>query len=101
MTQSSNTQAKQCSLQQFLREITMNLKRGTQLKPCPFCGATPEAPKTTGGGDERNGYNFRVHIACGDCGTEVIRDSNKDKQGWCNDKGEAKAAAVAAWNRRA
>ena len=73
----------------------------TQLMPCPFCGAAPNDLKTTGGGDERNGYNFRVHIACSGCGAEIIRDSHQDKQGWCDDNGQAKAAAVAAWNRRA
>jgi Lar family restriction alleviation protein len=73
----------------------------TPLKPCPFCGAAPKQPRKTGGGDERNGYNFRVHIACSGCGAEIIRDSHQDKQGWCDDKGQAQAAAIAAWNRRA
>lgn len=72
-----------------------------QLKPCPFCGTAPSPPKTTGGSDERNGYNFRVHIACSGCGAEITRESHKNKQGWCDDNGQARAAAVAAWNRRA
>ena len=71
------------------------------LKPCPFCGAAPREPSTLGGDDERSGYNFRVHIECSGCGAQIIRDSYKNKEGWVDDKGRAKAAAIEAWNRRA
>jgi len=72
----------------------------TDLKTCPFCGAKPHPLKKTGGGDERNGYNFRVHVAFSGCGAEIVRDSHKDPRGWCDDKGQAEREAVEAWNRR-
>ena len=72
-----------------------------QLKTCPFCGAAPNGPRKSSGGDERNGYNFRVHIACSGCGAELTRYSHQNKQGWCDDSGQAEAAVIEAWNRRA
>lgn len=70
-----------------------------KIKPCPFCGRQPSGPKNTGGDDERCGYNLTVSIVC-KCGASIRRPSNKDKNGWCNDKGEAKAAVIEAWNTR-
>lgn len=71
------------------------------LMPCPFCGGTPRQPEKSGGGDERNGYNFTVAIKCQDCGASVIRKSRENNGGWCTDTGQAKSEAIAAWNRRA
>ena len=88
-------------LNNWLGPVWPERKMDTKLMPCPFCGSTPNEPNKTGGGDERNGYNFRVHIACRECGAEISRASHRDKQGWCDDNGQAKAAAIAAWNRRA
>ena len=69
------------------------------LLPCPFCGAQPNEPVTSGGSDERCGYNFTVSIEC-KCGVVMLQNSRSDKNGWCNDKGEAKAAVIKAWNNR-
>lgn len=70
-----------------------------ELKPCPFCGAFPNAPFKHGDSDERNGYNFYMVIACR-CGIAIKRPSHEDKNGWCDDTGQALAAVVAAWNHR-
>lgn len=72
----------------------------TNLKPCPFCGALPAAPRRSGGGDERNGYNFSVSISCPKCRVRISRGSHEGKGGWCDDKGEAEAAVIEAWNNR-
>lgn len=69
------------------------------LKSCPFCGSEPSGPRSSGGSDERCGYNFVVSIGCA-CGVSISRPSNKDKNGWCNDKGEAKQKVINAWNQR-
>ena len=69
------------------------------LKPCPFCGETPNEPYKDGGGDERIGYNFSVTIAC-KCGVSVSADSHQGNGGWCDDSGQALENAVKAWNKR-
>lgn len=70
------------------------------LNPCPFCGAQPKNPEREGGGDERNGYNFVVVIRC-QCGVSMQRHSHRNKQGWCDDSGQAESEVIKAWNRRA
>jgi len=72
----------------------------TSLKPCPFCGAQPPEPRREGGGDEQSGYGFRVTVSCPQCCAHITRNSHRDKIGWCDDKGEAEAAVIEAWNRR-
>jgi len=72
-----------------------------ELLPCAHCGAAPVGPKQSSGGDERCGYNFTVSIECPSCGSKMTKASHQDNGGWCNDKGEAKADAIASWNRRA
>lgn len=68
--------------------------------PCPCCGGKPQGPDRFGGGDERSGYNFHMRIICAACGLQVQRKSKHDKAGWESDKGEARAAVLAAWNAR-
>lgn len=70
------------------------------LKPCPFCGGKANPSKQSGGSDERWGYNFTVAIECADCGTSIVRKSHQGSGGWCDDKGEARAEVIAAWNTR-
>ena len=70
------------------------------LMKCPFCGAIPDSPQREGGRDERDGYNFKMTIRCR-CGATLSRSSSEDKQGWCNDTGQAEKAVVDAWNKRA
>lgn len=70
-----------------------------KLKPCPLCGLAPRGPSKSTDSSERNGYNFRMTIKC-ICGLEIARYSVHDKNGWCNDKGEAEAAVTKAWNQR-
>lgn len=72
-----------------------------ELKLCPCCDKPPGQPKKEGGSDERSGYNFTMKISCCTCGLSISRQSSADKNGWCNDKGEALASVVAAWNTRA
>ena len=71
-----------------------------QLKPCPFCGRKPTDPVKSSDSDERCGYNFKVSISC-KCGATISAGSKHDKQGWCDDKGEAMEAVIKAWNARA
>lgn len=72
-----------------------------ELLPCPFCGGSANGPEQSGGSDERSGYNFRMHIGCRNCGVVIVAESHKDKQGWCDDAGQAESEAIANWNRRA
>jgi len=69
------------------------------LKPCPFCGSPPHEPYRSSGSDERMGYNFSVSISC-KCGVSISKGSHHNKQGWCDDTGQAEAEVVEAWNRR-
>lgn len=69
------------------------------ILPCPFCGEQPIGPTQSDGSDERNGYNFAMSIVC-KCGASISRSSSSDKNGWCNDEGEAEAAVIKAWNSR-
>lgn len=70
------------------------------LKVCPLCGQKPNDPvKTTL--DERWGYNFTVAIVCPKCKLTLVRESARDENGWCCDKGQAISALVADWNQRA
>ena len=69
------------------------------LKPCPFCGQTPPLPEKVGGSNERNGYNFKMVITC-KCGITLVKDSSTDKQGWCNDTGQALKTLINTWNSR-
>lgn len=71
------------------------------LKPCPFCGGKPDGPKRGSESDERSGYNFKILIRCTSCGATIETNSHQGPGGWCDDKGEAKEAAIAAWNLRA
>lgn len=72
-----------------------------QVRPCPFCGSQPRAPRKEGGSDERYGYNFIVTIFCEDCGARMSRGSHRDKQGWCDDEGQGESEVIDAWNSRA
>ena len=73
--------------------------RTIEVKACPFCGEVPRLDRHVGGSDERNGYNFVAQISCS-CGAQISRESHQDGLGWCDDKGQALAAVVEAWNRR-
>lgn len=70
-----------------------------KLKPCPFCGEPPKGPHKDGGSDERIGYNFFMRVAC-QCGATISKPSRHDKQGWCDDSGQAERDVIAAWNAR-
>ena len=70
-----------------------------KLKSCPFCGGSPATSKTNSS-DERNGYNFYAVVSCV-CGISLRKPSRQDKNGWCNDTGQAVEDATEAWNRRA
>lgn len=73
-----------------------------KLKPCPFCGNDDVHTSTTGGSDERCGYNFAAVIRCKKCGCEKSVGSNHDKNGWCTDSIEkVTARAITGWNTRA
>ena len=78
----------------------ITIERETLL-PCPFCGGAPSEPKEEGGSNEQSGYNFTIRIACTGCAASIQRGSVHDKNGWCNDTGQALASAIAAWNLRA
>jgi hypothetical protein len=70
------------------------------LKQCPFCGADAKQLAKSSSGDERNGYNFTVTIACSRCSGRVQTSSRKDSGGWCDDTGQALEAAITGWNTR-
>lgn len=72
----------------------------SELLPCPFCGGEANPPQKSGGGDERNGYNFLMTIRCRQCRASISRESSQDKSGWCNDSGQAEVLVIAAWQSR-
>ena len=69
------------------------------LLPCPCCGSLPFGPAKQGPTDERNGYNFRMHIMC-PCGLNASAESTHDSLGWCTDSGQAAKKVTAIWNTR-
>lgn len=71
-----------------------------ELKDCPFCGGEAHDPVQSGGGDERNGYNFAVSIQCKSCGVKIVAESHQGGGGWCDDTGQAMESAISAWNSR-
>jgi hypothetical protein len=87
-------------LQQAEQAFRERRPKVTDLCRCPFCGKPPTGPVKSGGGDERCGYNFSVFIQCTPCGVSMSRPSHQGPAGWCDDKGEAEQAVIAAWNTR-
>jgi hypothetical protein len=71
-----------------------------KLKPCPFCGGSSSF-SSTGGSDERTGYNFTFSIRCDVCPASVVVGSNSDENGWRNETDlSVRERAFEAWNRR-
>jgi hypothetical protein len=71
-----------------------------KLLPCPFCGSQPVS-STTGGSDERCGYNYTATVRCSQCTARLSLGSNYDKQGWCNESiQDLTARTLVAWNTR-
>lgn len=66
------------------------------LKPCPFCGGTDLAIET----DRVMPDNYHNgHVYCSDCDAEGAAALSVNNS-WLASEGEAKAAAITAWNTR-
>jgi hypothetical protein len=73
----------------------------SKLLPCPLCGNQDVHTSTTGGGDERYGYNFTAVVRCKKCGCQKSIGSSHDKNGWCTESPEKVTARAADdWNTR-
>lgn len=46
------------------------------------------------------GYNFIMRINCPRCGLELSKLSHRDKNGWCDDTGQANSEVLSSWGRR-
>lgn len=69
-----------------------------ELKPCPFCGASPKiCTKTL---DERFGYANQVTIQCPSCRASRSAIGDISNPGYADNSTTEKRAS-AAWNRRA
>jgi Lar family restriction alleviation protein len=68
------------------------------LKPCPFCGGSPE--RVSRDGDERNCYARTVKYRCTSCNASSGEACGDASKGGYADNRTVERRAVEAWNRR-
>lgn len=68
------------------------------LKPCPFCGGSPE--RVYRHGDERYAYADTVKYRCTSCNASSGEACGDTSKGGYADNRTVERRAVEAWNRR-
>jgi len=68
------------------------------LKPCPFCGGSPEVKQSSG--DERDGYADHIAYVCKGCGCRRGAAGQQNPKGGYAINDTVAQRAIEAWNRR-